>query len=205
MLSRIRRYFLTGLATILPLGLTLFFLWFIVASLGRILRPLILYTPVLEKLPPVVVTVLSFLLLLVIITLIGAITSGFIGRRILSGVDQFFQRLPLARSVYTSARQLTDAVFVKRSSLRRTVIVEYPRKGLFAVGFLTSETPVQLPDARRGYPVFFPTAPNPTSGWLAIVPDEDITQTSLNIEEGLKFVVSGGLVLTDLPAILTKD
>ncbi len=205
MVFRLRRYFLTGLATILPIGLTIFVLWFIVASLGKILRPLILYSHWLGKLPPALVTFISFILLLLITTLIGAITSGLLGRRIVGGIDQFFQRLPLARSVYTSARQLTDAVFVKRTSLRKTVIVEYPRKGIFAVGFLTSEKPVRLADNRQWYPVFFPTAPNPTSGWLALVPEEDITETSLTIEEGLKFVVSGGLVFTDLTTLLTRD
>ncbi|MEO0050152.1 MAG: DUF502 domain-containing protein, partial [candidate division WOR-3 bacterium] len=117
-------------------------------------------------------------------------------------LDRLMQQLPLVRSIYTSARQLTEAVFIKRSSLRKTVIVQYPRKGMFAIGFITSEEPLELADHRKAYLVFFPTAPNPTSGWLAIVPEEDITETSLSIEDGLKFVVSGGLVrASDLPPL----
>lgn len=193
MFSRLRRYFLTGLVTVLPIGLTVFVLWFIISSLGKILRPLLLYPHWFERLPAGVITIISFILLLSGITLIGALTSGIVGRQVVLLVDRFFQRLPFARSVYTSARQLTDAVFIQRSSLRKTVLVEYPRRGMFALGFLTSEEPLTLADAGRVYLVFFPTTPNPTSGWLALVPEADITETSLSIEEGLKFIVSGGL------------
>ncbi len=204
--NRLRRYFLTGLVTVLPIGLTIFVLWFIISSLGKILRPLVLWQHWVERLPPAVITIISFLLLLIAITLIGALASGIVGRQILVGIDRLMQRLPLARSVYSSTRQLTDAVFIKRSSLRKTVVVEYPRPGLFAIGFLTSEETVEFADGRRGYFVFFPTAPNPTSGWLALVPEQDITETSLSIEEGLKLVVSGGLARTSgLPLLRTKS
>lgn len=193
MFLRLRRYFITGLAAILPVGLTLFVLWFIISHLGNILQPLLRHLHWLKQLPSVVVTFLGFLLVVGVITLLGALTSGYLGRHLFGWIDRFFRQLPLASSVYTSARQLTDAVFVKRSSLRKTVLVEYPRKGMLALGFLTSEEPLELADGRRALLVFFPTAPNPTSGWLAIVPESDITETDLSIEEGLKFVVSGGL------------
>jgi uncharacterized membrane protein len=98
------------------------------------------------------------------------------------------------RSIYGSARQFTDTVFVDRSSLRKTIIAEYPRHGLFASGFLTGDDPVTLADGRRALFVFFPTTPNPMSGWLALVPEADVTETSMSIEEGLKLVVSGGVI-----------
>ncbi len=200
--SRLRRHFLLGLATVLPVGLTLFVLWFIISSLGKIFRPLLVWQPWIGKLPPAIITIIGFLLALVAITLIGATASGFIGRRLVTWLDRLMQQLPLVRSIYSSARQLTEAVFIKRSSLRKTVIVQYPRKGMFAIGFITSEEPLELTDNRKAYLVFFPTAPNPTSGWLAIVPEQDITETSLSIEEGLKFVVSGGLVrAADFPPL----
>ncbi|MGQ9708504.1 MAG: DUF502 domain-containing protein [bacterium] len=192
-LSRLRRHFLFGIATVLPVGLTIFVLWFIVSSLGRLFRPLLVWQPWIGRLPPLITTIIGFALGLTVITLTGAFASGFIGRRVIALFDRLVQQLPLARSVYTSARQLTEAVFIKRSSLRKTVIVQYPRPGLFAIGFITSEEPLWLKDRRRAYLVFFPTAPNPTSGWLAIVPESEIIETALSIEEGLKFVVSGGL------------
>lgn len=192
-LTRLRRYFITGLATLLPLGLTIFVIWFIISHLGNLLRPFLRYQHWLNRVPSPILTLIGFLISLMVITLIGGLASGYLGRYLLTWLDRVFRRLPLASSVYTSARQLTDAVFIKRSSLNKTVLVEYPRKGIFALGFITSEEPMELADGRRALLVFFPTAPNPTSGWLAIVPEADITETGLSIEEGLKFVVSGGL------------
>lgn len=193
-MSRLRRHFLAGLATLLPLGLTVFAIWFLVSNLGRILRPLLVLAPWIQHLPGWVVTVAGFVGLVILTILIGALTSGIVGREFVRRLDRAFQRLPLAREIYGSARQLTDAVFVQRSSLRRAVLAEYPRQGVFAVGFLTSEDRVILPDGRPALMVFFPTSPNPTSGWLALIPEKDVQDAGMSIEEGLKFVVSGGLV-----------
>ncbi|MEO0085548.1 MAG: DUF502 domain-containing protein [candidate division WOR-3 bacterium] len=193
-MSRLRRHFLAGLATLLPLGLTVFAIWFLVSNLGRILRPLLVLAPWIQQLPGWVVTVAGFVGLVILTILIGALTSGIVGREFVRRLDRLFQRLPLAREIYGSARQLTDAVFVQRSSLRKAVLAEYPRPGVFAVGFLTSEERVILPDGRPALMVFFPTSPNPTSGWLALIPESDVRDAGMSIEEGLKFVVSGGLV-----------
>ena len=102
--------------------------------------------------------------------------------------------MPIVKSIYSSARQLTDAVFVSRSSLRKTVIAEYPRMGMFAVGFLTSDEKITLADGRKAFFVFFPTTPNPTSGWLALIPEAEVIETAMSIEDGLKLVVSGGVI-----------
>jgi uncharacterized membrane protein len=193
MFPRLRHHFINGLATLLPVVLTIFIIWFIISRLGNLLGPVLRYQQWLNRLPPAVLTIIGFLLLLASITLIGALTSGYLGRHLMPLIDQFFRQLPFASSVYTSARQLSDAVFIKRSSLRKTVLVEYPRRGIYALGFLTSEEPMELADGRPALLVFFPTTPNPTSGWLAIVPVEDIAETNLSIEEGLKFLVSAGL------------
>ena len=193
-MSRLRRYFLTGLATLLPLGLTVFVGWFMIANLGRILRPLLVLAPWIQHLPGWVVSFAGFVGVVVFTVVVGALTSGIVGREFVRWLDGVFQRLPLAKEVYGSARQLTDAVFVRRSSLRKTVLAEYPRPGIYAVGFLTSEERVVLPDGRSALMVFFPTSPNPTSGWLALIPETEVRDAGMSIEEGLKFVVSGGLV-----------
>jgi uncharacterized membrane protein len=133
-------------------------------------------------------------LFVVLILLTGWIASGLIGRLSLGWLDKILQRVPIVKSIYSSARQLTNAVFVDRSSLRKTVIAEYPRYGMFAVGFLTSDDRITLADGRRALFVFFPTTPNPTSGWLALIPEHDITETAMSIEDGLKLVVSGGVI-----------
>lgn len=194
MLRRLRRYFLAGLAVSLPLGFTLAAIWFIVSIVGNLPSPLLRWLPGLAGLPSWLLTLLGFLGLIILVVAIGALASGIIGNRILRWLDQLMQRLPLAREIYSSARQLTDAVFVQRSSLRRVVIVEYPRRDMFAVGFVTAETRFLLPDGRPSLTVFIPSAPNPTSGWLALVPEDQVHDCNLTIEQGLKLVVSGGMV-----------
>jgi uncharacterized membrane protein len=191
---RLRRWFLTGLATALPLGVTVFVVWFLVRSLGNLLRPLLSRIPGLASLPYALVSLVGFVVLVLLITALGALTTGIVGRRFMHWLDHLMQRLPLAKDLYGSARQLTDAVFVKRTSLRRAVVAEYPGKGLFAVGFLTSDERITLPDGRRAALVFFPTAPNPTTGWLALIPENEVADAGMTIEDALKFVVSGGLV-----------
>jgi uncharacterized membrane protein len=190
----LRNYFITGLATLLPVSLTLFLFWFIVTRLGNILGPVLRNTVWLARLPDWVASLLGFALLMVATVGLGAAASGIMGRWLLAQLDRLLRRVPVVKDVYGSARQLTDAVFVQRSSLRKTVIVEYPRTGMFAIGFLTSDVAVRLPNGRNAYYVFIPTTPNPTSGWLALVPVEEATETTLSIEEGLKLVVSGGVI-----------
>jgi len=192
--KELRHYFLTGVATLLPLSVTVFIFWFIIVRLGNLFRPLFRVHPWLEHLPDWVATLAGFVLFMLMVLLTGWIATGLIGRLVLGWLDRVLKRVPIVKSIYSSARQLTDAVFVDRSSLRKTVIAEYPRQGLLAVGFLTSDDRVLLADGRQALFVFFPTAPNPTSGWLALVPEAEVTETTMSIEEGLKLVVSGGVI-----------
>ncbi len=193
-MKELRHYFLTGVATLLPLSVTVFVFWFIIVRLGNLFHPLFRVHPWLERLPGWVATLAGFVLFLFITLITGWIATGLIGRFTLGWLDKVLKRMPIVKSIYTSARQLTDAVFVDRSSLRKTVLAEYPRHGIYAVGFLTSDERITLADGRRALFVFFPTAPNPTSGWLALIPETEITETAMSIEEGLKLVVSGGVI-----------
>lgn len=193
-MGALRKYFITGLATILPVGATVFIFWFLISRLGAILEPLLLRFRWLSRLPGWLTTLIGFVLLLTVIVAVGALASGLFGRWVMGWLDRFFRRVPLVKGIYGSARQLTEAVFVKRSSLRQTVLAEYPRRGLLAVGFLTSDERLELADGTRAVFVFFPTAPNPTSGWLALIPEQEIVETGISIDEGLRLVVSGGVV-----------
>jgi len=193
-LKELRHYFLTGVATLLPLSVTVFIFWFIIVRLGNLFHPLFRVHPWLERLPGWVATLAGFVLFIVLILLTGWIASGLIGKLSLGWLDKILQRVPIVKSIYSSARQLTDAVFVSRSSLRKTVIAEYPRMGMFAVGFLTSDEKITLADGRKAFFVFFPTTPNPTSGWLALIPEAEVIETAMSIEDGLKLVVSGGVI-----------
>lgn len=193
-MKELRHYFLTGVATLLPLSVTVFVFWFIIVRLGNLFHPLFRVHPSLERLPGWVATLAGFVLFILIVLLTGWIATGLIGKLTLGWLDRILQRVPIVKSIYGSARQLTNAVFVDRSSLRRTVIAEYPRMGMFAVGFLTSDDKITLADGRKALFVFFPTTPNPTSGWLALIPDAEVIETEMSIEDGLKLVVSGGVL-----------
>jgi len=193
-LKELRHYFITGVATLLPLSVTVFVFWFIIVRLGNMFHPLFRVHPWLMRLPGWVATLSGFVLFLVIVLLTGWIASGLIGKLTLGWIDKILQRVPIVKAIYGSARQLTNAVFVSRSSLQKTVIAEYPRVGMFAIGFLTHDDRITLADGRKALFVFFPTTPNPTSGWLALIPETDVTLTTISIEEGLKLVVSGGVI-----------
>ncbi len=193
-MGQLRKYFISGIATILPIGLTVFVLWFLISKLGNVFRPLLTKHAWLSHLPAWLTTLAGFIMVIIVILAIGALASGILGRWFLGWFDKLMHRVPVIKSIYGSARQLTEAVFVKRSSLRKTVIAEYPRRGILAVGFLTSDELFELKDGRQAMFVFFPTTPNPTSGWLALIPEDNITETGISIEEGLKLVVSGGVV-----------
>ena len=138
--KNIKSFFLTGIITILPLGLTIFVVIFLVNLFGNITGRLLKYIPTLSTFPPYAITLIGFFSLIIIIFIIGVITSSFIGKWFLRITDRFFSKLPFIRSVYSSARQLTDTLFIDRSALKDVVLIEYPRKGIFTLGFVTNET-----------------------------------------------------------------
>lgn len=193
-MKQLRRYLLVGTATILPLGLSLFVIWFLVTRLGDILMPLLAQHVWLARLPEWVVKLIGFLVVMAFITAIGALASSLAGRWFVARLDRVIRRLPFVRGIYSSTQQLADALFVTQSSLRKAVIAEYPRRGLLAVGFLTSSRRFLLADGRKAVLVYFPTTPNPTSGWLAIIPEDEVVETDMTTDECLKLVVSGGVV-----------
>jgi uncharacterized membrane protein len=195
--NRFKRIFLTGIITILPLGLTIFVVIFLVNLLGNIAGRVLKYVPWISTLPPYVITIIGFFTLIVAIFIIGAITSSVIGKGLLRLADRFFSKLPLVRSVYSSARQLTDTLFIDRSALKEVVVIEYPRKGIYTLAFVTNEDTWEIKKRRteRCVNVFVPTSPNPTSGYYLLVPEKEIIPTGLPIEWGFKIIVSGGIVL----------
>jgi uncharacterized membrane protein len=203
----LKSFFLAGIITILPLGLTIFVIIFLVNLLGNIAGRVLKYIPSLSTFPPYVITIIGFFTLIIVIFFIGMITSSFIGRWLLKSTDSFFSKLPLVRSIYSSARQLTDTLFIDRSALKKVVLIEYPRKGIYTLAFITNETrwKIQKQEELNCVNVFVPTSPNPTSGFFLIIPEDEITKTNLSIEWGFKIIVSGGIVLPDDRSICVKN
>lgn len=151
-----------------------------------------IYTPFSERLVGV-----GFILTIIFIAMIGYLTSKERKRQFFERVDVFFRRIPIANYIYSSVEQIINAFTQERSSFKKVVMVQYPRKGLFTLGFLTGESKgeVQRRTNKNCVNVFLPTTPNPTSGWLVLVPIEDVIYLDMTVEQGLKFIISGGVVV----------
>ncbi len=147
------------------------------------------------------IPIVSLLLTLLLIYLVGLLAGNLAGRRLLVAAESWILRIPLIRSIYGSARQLLDAFSVDgREHFSRVVVIQYPRRGVWTVGFVTRESQHSMsgPDGDvPTIPIFLPTTPNPTSGWMVLVPHSEVVTLQMTIEEGLKLVVSGGIVSPD--------
>ncbi|HXH28667.1 MAG TPA: DUF502 domain-containing protein [Candidatus Polarisedimenticolia bacterium] len=208
LMGRMRQLFLTGVAILLPLIITIWVLRILFRMVHGLSTPLIrnilemLRTPYADE--PIVTTYLAPLIgivsTLLLVVLVGALTTNLLGRQFVTAFDRLMLRIPLIKGIYGAARQLLDAFNTNTKSFQKVVAVEYPRPGLYTVGFVTrDQVSFRAENGARTLPgltlVFLPTTPNPTSGWLAAVPDEQVHALDLTVEEGVKLVVSGGLVL----------
>jgi len=201
--KKLRAHFITGLIAILPLGLTIYVSWFLLNLLGNILGNLLEKFPYLRALPDVVVTALGLLLLLLLIYLVGVFTSNVLGRRFFKWAESLLTRIPFIRKVYSTSRQLTDTFLIDKAAFRQVVLVEWPRKGIYTLGFVTSELRWPMDNGDYALNIFIPNTPNPTGGRLYHIPEREIIPTSLSVEWALKMVISGGIVAPS-PDLLEK-
>lgn len=197
---RLRNYFLTGIVVIGPIGLTIWLTLQIVGFIDNSVRALVpaRYENLLSSGIPGLGVVISVVGLM----LVGFVTANFLGRTLISYAEQLVDRMPVVRSVYGALKQIFETVLAQSStSFREVVLVEYPRKGIWAMAFVTGETKGEVQDITEGEVVniFLPTTPNPTSGFLLFVPREDLVDLQMTVEEGIKLVISGGLVAPPSP------
>jgi uncharacterized membrane protein len=195
-LNNLKSYFLAGVVALLPIGVTLFIFYFLITTLGHIFGSLLHFLPFMSLLPQAVTTVIGFVLLMLIILVVGVVAAGAPGGWVLRRVSDFVERLPLIRGIYGTARQLTDAVLVDRQSLRKVVLIEYPRTGIYALAFLMSDQPVKI-NRRDCYTIFIPTTPTPTAGWVNLIPADAITDLEIGVDDALKLFISGGIVIPE--------
>ncbi|HEX9641171.1 MAG TPA: DUF502 domain-containing protein [Candidatus Krumholzibacteria bacterium] len=194
-LPTFRRAFLTGLLVLAPLGLTLWVFVSLFRLIDGWINPLLQKVPILARLlPEGGITGIGFLTALSIVTLVGLFASNLLGRALFGALDAVLAKIPWIKPVYGAAKDLSGVVFGGRSSaFRRVVLFEYPRRGIFSLGFVTREAN-ELP---AGYlHIFLPTTPNPTSGFFLVIPAGDAIQLPISIEDGVKLVVSGGALLS---------
>ena len=207
---RIRNVFLTGFLVTLPIALTVFIFIFLFKNLDALsptfTRWLILFgAPLPEGYRiPFLGAVMTFL----IIILVGALTTNIFGNKLLHLWERIIGKIPFVRRIYTGTKQVVKSIATADTkSFRKVVLIEFPRKGIHAIGFITGETRGELKHltSEHHFNVFVPTTPNPTSGFLIFADSGEVIELDMTIEEGVKYVVSGGIVNPEQARKLTED
>jgi len=195
-MGRLRRYLIAGLLVWLPIAATCLI---VVFSINLIDRTLLLipsrYRP--ENLIGFDIPGLGVILTLILLLITGFLVANFFGRKIVGAWESLLSRIPLVRSVYSAVKQITASLFADASqSFREVVLVEYPRKGLWMLAFVTGDTPKKFQEVagRELMNIYVPTTPNPTSGFYIMVPPEDVMRLNIPVEIGLKMILSAGVV-----------
>ena len=188
--SILRNYFITGVVVLIPIGFTLY-LSKILISLSSNLIPG-KFNP--NSYLPYSIPGIEILISIILITIVGGLSLSFLGKRILKLIDDLFKRIPFLRTIYSAILQMTESFSNKNNDKKSVVLIEYPRKGVWAVGFATKENKGEMADKtkKRLINVFVPTTPNPTSGFLLMFPIEDVIYLNMSFEEASKFIVSAG-------------
>ena len=186
----LRNYFITGVVVLIPIGFTLYLSKILIGISSKIIPENInpnSYLPF--KIPGI-----EIIISIILITIVGGISLSFLGKRILKLIDDLFKRIPFLRTVYSAIVQMTETFSKKGGSKKSVVLVEYPRKGVWAVGFATKENNGEMSDRvnKKLLNVFVPTTPNPTSGFLLMFPVEEVIYLNMSFEEASKFIVSAG-------------
>jgi uncharacterized membrane protein len=200
MFSKIRANFFTGLLIVIPAVLTLWVLYFIVGRLNLLLLEPIM--TILEKWVPAqnleLLTKIAILfLLLIFLVLVGFATRIIILRNIFGFGEKVLYKVPMISTIYKTIKEISSAFFVQKDTIfKKVVLIQYPRKGLYSVGFVTSETkgPVQEKTGQDVMNIFVPSTPNPTTGMLVLVPRQEIIELDIPVSEGVKMILSGGAV-----------
>jgi len=194
-----RRDFLTGLVVIIPISLTVAIVWLIFKWVAAILLPLLVGIPILNTWPVNLVRLVSFVVTLVIIWVAGLLYRNLLGRGMLKWFENLISKIPLISNIYKALRQVTSSVLLQKHSYSEVVLVEYPRRGSWSIGFVTSPYRWRLGGAQgkqqKGIGLYVPTMPNPTSGYYIIVPESDIVKLDISVEQAMRLIVSGGIVV----------
>ncbi|MBI2885007.1 MAG: DUF502 domain-containing protein [Candidatus Omnitrophica bacterium] len=199
---RLRRYFITGLATIFPVVVTLYALWVTFRFADGLLGSVI--NAYLQRAYGYTIPGLGLLLTVLLVLAVGVLSSHFFGQWFFRTLEEWFSRLPVVRRIYPSVKQLTDFLFAKESrekSIRRVVLAAYPRLGTYTMAFVTNEATVQTGAGPITLlTLLLPNPPSPFTGPLIFVPKDDVIPLDVTVEDAVKFVVSGGIVPLTLPA-----
>ncbi|MBT3793679.1 DUF502 domain-containing protein [Candidatus Pelagibacter sp.] len=186
----IRNYFITGVVVLIPIGFTLYLSKILIGISSKLIPKNLNPNHYL----PFNIPGIEILISIILITIVGGLSLSFFGRRILKLIDDLFKRIPFLRTVYSAVVQMTETFSKKDDDKKSVVLIEYPRKGVWAVGFATKENTGEMAEKtnKKLINVFVPTTPNPTSGFLLMFPVEDVIYLNMTFEEASRFIVSAG-------------
>ena len=197
-MTKIRSWFLTGILVMTPLILTIYVAWAFITFVDNLVVPLVPFDYRPSNYLPFSIPGLGLIIVFVFTTFVGLLATGLFGRTLIRIWENILNRMPVVRSVYSAIKQILETVMATQSdAFRQAVLVQYPRKDIWAIGFVTGSTKGEVGKRvdKKMVNVFMPTTPNPTSGFLLFFPEEDLIFLNMSVEDALKLVVSGGMVV----------
>ena len=188
--AKLRNYFITGIVVLVPIGITLYLTKFFISVSSNLIPKEI--NP--NNYLPFLIPGLEIFLAIILITFIGYLSLSFIGKKILQLFNDLLKKIPILRTIYSAIGQMAETLAPKRKSKKSVVLIEYPRKGSWAVGFATKDNKGEISKKTNQnlVNVFVPTTPNPTSGFLLMFPKDEVIYLDMSFEEASKFIVSAG-------------
>jgi uncharacterized membrane protein len=187
--AHLKKYFISGLVVVVPISLTIYILSFIISFTDK------LY-PIVEAYLPFYVPGFGIIITFLIIFFVGVITTNFLGKKLISTGEKIIARIPLVKVIYHSIKQIAEAMLsFEEKSFRKVVLIEYPRKGIYSMAFVTGVTKneAQAKTQKKLINVFLPTTPNPTSGFYLMVPEDELIELQIKPDEAFRLIVSGGM------------
>tara|TARA_B110001452_G_scaffold248508_1_gene235335 strand:+ start:38 stop:655 length:618 start_codon:yes stop_codon:yes gene_type:complete len=186
----LRNYFITGVVVLIPIGFTLYLSKFLISLSSKVIPENINPNSYLPYAIPGIEIIIS----IIFITIVGGLSLSFLGKKVLKLIDDLFKRIPFLRTIYSAILQMTETFSKKDNKQKSVVLIEYPRKGVWAVGFATKENKGEMAKKTQKnlINVFVPTTPNPTSGFLLMFPIDEVIYLNMTFEEASKFIVSAG-------------
>ncbi|PIP14251.1 MAG: hypothetical protein COX48_01875 [bacterium (Candidatus Stahlbacteria) CG23_combo_of_CG06-09_8_20_14_all_34_7] len=195
MKQKIKTYFLAGLLVVIPIVVTAIFSFFIIEKVGGLWNIIFRTIPFVKNLPNNVINFVGLILSLVIIIFLGFIGQNYLGRFLFNISEKFFMSTPIIKNIYSPAKEIADTILNNKSTFKKVVFIEYLHKNQYTIAFVTSEKMWKI-NSKDSVTLFIPTSPNPTSGFFAVVPKDEVIESDLSVEYALKVIVSSGLIVT---------
>ncbi|MEA2081657.1 MAG: DUF502 domain-containing protein [Elusimicrobiota bacterium] len=194
MFRKFRKKVITGILILAPIAATLYVFAFMIKIIARLtapLAPILLRLPFFSQWPAAATYAVSFIAALVLLWFLGATASNILGRTVLSFTERLFLKAPVINKIYAVIKQIIDTVAAKKSAFRKVVRIDYPRKGIKTLAFVTGQTEI---NGLLYYSLFVPTTPNPTSGFFCMIPVSDAEEIDIDTETAMRIIASGGMI-----------